>query len=120
MFNQYGILDAIEGRDHTKFLVEPMRKMKLGKVISAVKNHLAWAPCSGFTGFMQRWFREHDYHLGRLNCQAFLRYFFAVPETDVQHKLALMPHDKALDRFAIFEQQFDINSPRFFSYYPRF
>lgn len=118
MFNQDGILDAIEGRDHTKFLVEPVRKMKLGKVISAVKNHLASAPFSGFAGFMQRSFREHDYHLGRLNCQAFLRYYFAVPETDVQHKLGLMPHDKAMDRFAIFEQQFDINSPRFFPIIP--
>ncbi|GHE45952.1 patatin-like phospholipase family protein [Sphingobacterium griseoflavum] len=118
MFNQEGILDAIEGRDHTKFLVEPVRKMKLGKVVCAVKNHLASAPFSGFAGFLHRPFRVHDYHLGRLNCQAFLRYYFMVPVADVQHKFGTDPHEQALERFAIYEQRFDVHSARLFPIIP--
>ncbi|MGA8170858.1 MAG: hypothetical protein WB816_08515 [Methylocystis sp.] len=34
----------------------------------------------GFGGFIHRDFRDHDYQLGRRNCQQFLRTSFAVPE----------------------------------------
>jgi hypothetical protein len=33
----------------------------------------------GFGGFLSRRFREHDYQLGRRNCQWFLRQYFAIP-----------------------------------------
>ena len=118
MFNQDGILDAIEGRDHTKFLIEPVRKLKIGKVMTPVKKHLASAPFSGFGGFMDKSFRAHDYHLGRLNCQAFLRYYFALPEAEVVSKLGLEPHDAAKLRFAFNEKQFDVHSQKFFPIIP--
>lgn len=34
----------------------------------------------GFGGFIHRIFRDHDYQLGRRNCQQFLRTSFAIPE----------------------------------------
>jgi len=36
----------------------------------------------GFGGFVARAFRDHDYQLGRRNCQRFLQASFAVPEGD--------------------------------------
>jgi hypothetical protein len=40
---------------------------------------LACGSLYGFGGFLDRAFREHDYHLGRWNCQQFLRHYFALP-----------------------------------------
>ncbi|TDS09743.1 patatin-like phospholipase domain-containing protein [Sphingobacterium paludis] len=118
MFNQDGILDAIEGRDHTKFLIQPVRKLKVGKVMTPVKKQLASAPFSGFGGFMDKSFRLHDYHLGRLNCQAFLRYYFALPEGEVASRLGREPHDLAKVRFAFNEKQFDVQSRNLFPIIP--
>lgn len=112
MFNQDGILDAVEGADHTKFMIEPVRKAKVGQVVTRVKSHLAAAPFSGFAGFVDRSFREHDYQLGRLNCQSFLRYYFALPEDELEPKLGDFPHARAIDRFGFHERQFDYSSPR--------
>jgi len=39
---------------------------------------------AGFSGFLKKDFLEHDYELGRLNMQRFLRYHFTVPAS---HKL---------------------------------
>src|SRR5690606_34302916 len=99
MFNQDGILDAIELVDRTKFLIEPIRKVMVQGVMTRAKNDLASAPFSGFAGFIDKSFRHHDYYLGRQNCQTFLRYYFGIPEQDIPAKLGEMPTDKAMDRF---------------------
>jgi hypothetical protein len=36
----------------------------------------------GFGGFVARSFRDHDFQLGRRNCQWFLRSSFALPEAN--------------------------------------
>lgn len=36
-------------------------------------------PLAGFAGFLKKDFLEHDYELGRLNMQRFLRYHFTLP-----------------------------------------
>lgn len=41
-------------------------------------NHLACGALSGFSGFIDRQFRVHDFFLGRKNCRNFLRYFFVL------------------------------------------
>ena len=107
MFNQDGILEALELNDRTKFLIEPVRKTLLQGTMTRVKNDLASAPFSGFAGFVDKSFRQHDYHLGRQNCQTFLRYYFGIPENDIQSRLNDQPHGQAFERFYFNESQFD-------------
>lgn len=118
MFNQDGILDALELNDRTKFLIEPVRKERNGAGLKRAENDLASAPFSGFAGFLDKSFRKHDFHLGRKNCQDFLRYYFALYEEDIVSRLGEAPDEKALDRFYFHESQFDRESPRLFPIIP--
>jgi hypothetical protein len=44
---------------------------------------LASAPLGSFGGFLAREFRNHDYQLGRRNCQWFLKRYFGLPMDNV-------------------------------------
>jgi hypothetical protein len=46
-------------------------------------NALASSALGAFAGFMAREFRDHDYQLGRRNCQQFLRKHFVLPLDNV-------------------------------------
>lgn len=118
MFNQDGILDALELSDRTKFLIEPVRKTRVQGTMTRAKNDLASAPFSGFAGFIDKSFRHHDYYLGRLNCQTFLRYYFGIQEKDIPTRLDKSPHSAAFDRFYFNETQDDSNSLKLFPIIP--
>lgn len=118
MFNQDGILDALELVDRTKFLIEPVRRERVQGQMVRAKNDLAAAPFSGFAGFMDKSFRHHDYYLGRQNCQTFLRYYFGIPENDIAEKLGIVPTREAFDRFYIYESRSDKNSKKIFPIVP--
>ena len=49
---------------------------------SSLRNPIASAVLGGFGGFLHHSFRRHDYLLGRRNAQAFLKWGFALPETN--------------------------------------
>ncbi len=103
MFNQDGILDALSLSDRTKFLIAPSRKVKKNvagheKWVHA-DNHLASAPISGFAGFFDKKLREHDFKLGRLNCQIFLRYYFAVKQENIEKRFNAGATEASLERF---------------------
>lgn len=118
MFNQDGILEAVELKDRTKFLIEPVRKvMAHGEMVRA-ENDLASAPFSGFAGFMEKSFRHHDYHLGRQNCQTFLRYYFGLPEGEILEKLGNYPTGEGFERFYYRESRDDKNSNKLFPIIP--
>ena len=119
MFNQDGILDALELKGRTKFLIEPVRKVEnsQGKWVRA-KNDLASAPISGFAGFLDKSFREHDFQLGRKNCQIFLRYYFAVSEERIEDRLCEKPSEKAMERFEFAQPPKDPNGKKFFPIIP--
>lgn len=57
------------------------------------KNRIYFLACGllgGFSGFLSKRFRQHDYQLGRKNCQAFLRYYFGKePDFFTQHQFEL-------------------------------
>lgn len=118
MFNQDGILDALELSDRTKFLIEPVRKTRVQGTLTRAKNDLASAPFSGFAGFIDKSFRHHDYYLGRLNCQTFLRYYFGMLEKDMGERLNVVPHAAAFDRFYFNEIQGDAASSKLFPIIP--
>lgn len=61
---------------YSRFLIVPRRGFENGKL----RPHaIACGSLGGFGGFLSRRFREHDYQLGRRNCQWFLRQYFALP-----------------------------------------
>jgi hypothetical protein len=67
-----------------QFLIDPSREFydKYGNVIDDVPGEKAVAcgALGGFSGFLNKEFRIHDYFLGRYNCKIFLRDYFTIPD----------------------------------------
>ncbi len=61
--------------DYTRFLISPVRTQN-GQT---QKYSIACGSFQGFGGFFSKRFREHDFYLGRRNCQRFLQRFLSVP-----------------------------------------
>ena len=64
--------------DYTKFLIIPSRS----GANKEKENHIACGSFGGFGGFFSKGFREHDFLLGRRNCQQFLKKYFSVPVSE--------------------------------------
>ena len=118
MFNQDGILEALNLSTRTKFLIEPIRKIEKNGIWGRPLSDLASAPIGGFAGFLSRDFRHHDFHLGRKNCQAFLRHYFAMPVEDAEARLGEIPTDKMKARFQFSEPPMDPNGKKFYPIIP--
>lgn len=56
----------------SRFMISPVRDGRPFTIASGA--------IGGFGGFFARQFRDHDFQLGRRNCQAFLRRYFALPQ----------------------------------------
>jgi len=65
----------------TRFLVMP-RKEENGQLST---KPLKGGFLGGFGGFFNKKFREHDYELGRANCQSFLEKYFILPLSVAEH-----------------------------------
>lgn len=118
MFNQDGIMEALNLGDRTKFLIEPIRQVEKHGIWGRPPSDLASAPLGGFAGFLSRDFRHHDFHLGRKNCQAFLRHYFAMPMEDVERRLSITPTDRVKERFEFTVPAMDANGKKFFPIIP--
>jgi hypothetical protein len=75
---------ATNERIFSRFMVSPVRHSN--KTPAAVALPIASGAMGGFSGFLHESFRHHDYLLGRRNMQAFLRWNFALPETNLLFK----------------------------------
>ncbi|MFP9115118.1 patatin-like phospholipase family protein [Flavobacterium sp. RHBU_3] len=64
--------------DFTRFMILPERYNKNNK---RQKYTIACGALGGFSGFLSKEFRKHDYFLGRRNCQRFLEKYFNAPES---------------------------------------
>lgn len=74
MLKQDDLFHALN-MEHNRFMIYPR------------KNRLYFLACGmlgGFSGFLRKKFRQHDYQLGRKNVQAFLRYYFGADEAYYQ------------------------------------
>jgi len=118
MFNQDGILDALDTSDRTKFLIEPIRKVEINGDWVRPKSDLASAPVGGFAGFLNKDLRKHDFQLGRMNCQNFLRYHFALPEEHVSRRLSIDVPEVAKNRFEFSLPPRDPNGKKYFPIIP--
>lgn len=101
LFNQNALSSAINESDENHFLIAPVRKEKT--VRQKVENPLATSALEGFAGFFHKSFREHDFILGRQNCQTALRYYFVVDINDVEQKLGPI-NEAAKQRFKIYKR----------------
>lgn len=63
----------------SRFMVLPRRTTPEGR---EERYALASGIVGGFGGFLAREFRDHDFQLGRRNCQKFLRTCFMLPESN--------------------------------------
>lgn len=83
----------------SRFLITPSR----GEQTAQSKGkHLASGLLGGFGGFLAEEMRFHDYHLGRRNCERFLREHFTLPENHAlfaswNQKKALIARLRTLD-----------------------
>jgi hypothetical protein len=57
-------------------MIAPSRNLPDG---APDKNSMASSSLGGFGGLLSRAFRDHDFQLGRRNCQLFLRKHFSLP-----------------------------------------
>jgi hypothetical protein len=71
---------ATNDKIFSRFLISPIRPANGN--FEALKYPIASGALGGFSGFLHESFRRHDYLLGRRNAQAFLRWNFALPETN--------------------------------------
>jgi len=67
---------AIDKDDFSRFLIIPAREDANIKK----ENHIACGSLGGFGGFFSKKFRQHDFILGRKNCQKFIQNYFVVPK----------------------------------------
>lgn len=61
--------------NHTLRMIFPSRRVGDKKDLYPI----SCGALDGFGGFFSRDFREHDFQLGRKNCQSFLRNYFCIP-----------------------------------------
>ena len=67
---------------YSRFLIVPRRGYRADGTLEPYA--IACGSLEGFGGFLSRRFREHDYQLGRRNCQWFLRKYFVLPYDPAQ------------------------------------
>ncbi len=72
-------LDLAEDDEiHSRYVISPSRYVGEQQVEPAIAS----AVLGGFGGFLHKSFRQHDFHLGRMNCQRFLERHFTLPASN--------------------------------------
>lgn len=74
--------DAMGSAGAGQFLISPTRELPTSiapDVELKGSDAIACGQLGGFSGFLHKEFRVHDYFLGRYNCEKFLRDIFTVP-----------------------------------------
>jgi hypothetical protein len=81
LFKGEDIVEAFSTDNFSRFMVAPRRREKISETRDKVYNGsiaIACGALGGFSGFFDKSFRRHDFFLGRVNCQSFLRNYFRV------------------------------------------
>ena len=77
---------AMVSDDASQYIISPSRKIpNRDGILESVygEKAIACGNLGGFGGFLHKDFREHDYYLGRYNCEIFLRDYFTIPKEDI-------------------------------------
>lgn len=76
------IKDAMNPSCAGQYLIDPSRTINRntpGQKTIQGERAIACGALGGFSGFLNKEFRVHDYFLGRYNCQVFLQQYFTIP-----------------------------------------
>jgi len=75
------LIDAMDSDKAGQYLIVPTRYENIGGIETSIEGGkaIACGSLGGFSGFISKEFRIHDYFLGRANCEKFLRDHFTVP-----------------------------------------
>ena len=79
-FNSQDIILALSDNVFSRYLIAPLRTRDDGK--QEGESDLGSKGLGAFAGFVHEAIREHDFFLGRLNCQRFLERHFSVSVTN--------------------------------------
>jgi hypothetical protein len=78
-FKSSDLIAAADPKVYSRYLISPSRgKPKSASPDESAKPDLACGLLYAFGGFLDEQFREHDFQLGRRNCQKFLRDHFVL------------------------------------------
>ncbi len=70
--------EALDINNGSQFIIAPSSKRKEEEYNGSFA--IASGCLGGFGGFIKKDFRKHDFYLGRMNCEKFLRNYFTFPE----------------------------------------
>jgi hypothetical protein len=86
-FRASDLAPAVDERDFSRFLIAPLRRKPRTDATQEQtpleRYAIACGLLGGFGGFLDETFRNHDFQLGRRNCQHFLRKSFRVEGDNV-------------------------------------
>jgi hypothetical protein len=77
------VVDAMNENCAGQYLIDPSREFRKAdgtKIHVQGEKAIASSALGGFSGFLNKEFRVHDYFLGRYNCKIFLRDYFTIPD----------------------------------------
>jgi len=80
--------EAMDPKMFGQLLIAPSRKRTAPDGTTediAGDMAIACGALGGFSGFLNKEFRVHDYFLGRFNCEIFLRNYFTIPASALQN-----------------------------------
>ncbi|MEN0053081.1 MAG: patatin-like phospholipase family protein [Mucilaginibacter sp.] len=81
------LANALNDNLSGQYLISPARLITdANGITEEIVGELAIAcgALNGFSGFINKEFRVHDYFLGRYNCKIFLRDYFTIPKSAIQ------------------------------------
>ncbi len=81
IFKENDIIDLFK-ENTKKHMIWPTRSDKNG---NSLPNAIACGALEGFSGFLDKKFRVHDYRLGQKNAQSFIRKYFYTEITNTSH-----------------------------------
>lgn len=118
------LITALDSNNASNYLIAPVRYDEDGNRLEG-DSAIACGALSGFSGFISKEFRAHDYFLGRANCEAFLREHFTIPRDTTNPIFKEGYSNINLDRFLTGEKNdflpiIPIFTPKEHMYLPEF
>lgn len=122
--------NAMSDTDASQYMIGPSRMVpQLDKKFKYEEGEkaIACGALDGFSGFISKEFRIHDFFLGRHNCKKFLRDYFTVPKSAIENNpilrngyagIDLTKHESTVDKdwyqiIPVFEGDTDYEFPAF-------
>lgn len=115
-FKPEELLAAAHKNIYSSFMISPIR---YNDVEQKEEYPIASGFLGGFGGFFLKEFRQHDYELGRRNCQRFLERYFVVPAAEFKtNPIFSGANGKLLSQYQVVEKYTEDCEEKQRVYYP--